>query len=317
MVFLSALMPCLIVLSYAVAADRRDRFRKERWSWRNDAIERLMKNNWEYYRRRRTDPVTTTPHGRYWWTTTAIQTLEPTTTIRKLKPTRIRITTETSTTTLPTPAVTSRPTVPTDDEKDELDDDHQEEEPFPSTFHLIVIAAVVGIIIFFCIVTCCCCKGDPDAPRTVRSGFGKKRKHKKKAKFAHSSSSSSAPASASASAPVKAEKMKAEKINMMEFADRGALVMQDVKGEVKHALDDVKSGEIVRVQYDTGQNEIVTIGSDVEIIKSSKSNVASGLKSKSGDVKTKTKSIEGPPPSQRKKARRNKTKSLRQKSMRH
>uniref|UniRef100_A0A0K0CU36 DUF2969 family protein n=1 Tax=Angiostrongylus cantonensis TaxID=6313 RepID=A0A0K0CU36_ANGCA len=61
--------------------------------------------------------------------------------------------------------------------------------------------------------------------------------------------------------------MSSEKINMMEFAHKGALVMQDVKGEVKHALEGEKSGEIVRVQYDTGQNEIVTIGSDVEIIK--------------------------------------------------
>lgn len=35
----------------------------------------------------------------------------------------------------------------------------------------------------------------------------------------------------------------------------------------RHALDAEKSAEIIRVQYDTGQNEIVTIGSDVEIIK--------------------------------------------------
>ncbi|PIO66827.1 hypothetical protein TELCIR_11445, partial [Teladorsagia circumcincta] len=222
----------------------------------------------------------------------------------------------------------------------------------------------------------------------------KRKKHRKKGKASASSSSSSM------SAPVKAKKMEAEKINMMEFADRGALVMQDVKGEVsasavhqppttfvfsrrywettktsfplkfqywqpillagvaqnrpepfsilkcvgtKHALDDVKSKEIVRVQYDTGQNEIVTIGSDVEIIKldiwtatgsheergseeigfldrkeqakemassserrASSSNVASAIKSKAGDVKSNVKSVERPPPSTRKKAK-NKT----------
>ncbi|KAK6054260.1 hypothetical protein COOONC_08234 [Cooperia oncophora] len=76
----------------------------------------------------------------------------------------------------------------------------------------------------------------------------------------------------------------------------------------KHALDDVKSGEIVRVQYDTGQNEIVTIGSEVEIIKTS-SNMASALKSKAGDVKTK--SVELPPGHAKKKAKHNKTKSVR------
>lgn len=38
--------------------------------------------------------------------------------------------------------------------------------------------------------------------------------------------------SSSSVVKVKAKKMEAEKINMMEFADKGALVMQDVKGEV-------------------------------------------------------------------------------------
>ncbi|CAJ0604964.1 unnamed protein product [Cylicocyclus nassatus] len=84
--------------------------------------------------------------------------------------------------------------------------------------------------------------------------------------------------------------MEAEKINMMEFSHKGALVMQDVKGEVKHALDDVKSGEIVRVQYDTGQNEIVTIGSDVDIIKDITGTGTEGAVAENSDKKTKTKS---------------------------
>ncbi|KAL6736452.1 hypothetical protein Aduo_006806 [Ancylostoma duodenale] len=133
------------------------------------------------------------------------------------------------------------------------------EETFPAT---IVFLAGGGGLIFvtiFCLILICCRRGG--APETRSSHpRGKKRRPRKETRSITSSVSDSAP---------RAKKIEAEKINMMEFADKGALVMQDVKGEVKHALENVKSKEIVRVQYDTGQNEIVTIGSEVEIIKSS------------------------------------------------
>ncbi|WKX97417.1 hypothetical protein Q1695_013235 [Nippostrongylus brasiliensis] len=101
--------------------------------------------------------------------------------------------------------------------------------------------------------------------------------------------------SSSSSSRLKPKKMKPAKINMLEFADKGVLVMQDVKGEVKHALEDEKSAEIARVQYDTGQNEIVTIGSNIEVLKSSSSEVEKEKeKSKVKEV-TKAKSVRKQP----------------------
>ncbi|XGW08166.1 hypothetical protein V3C99_010907 [Haemonchus contortus] len=168
---------------------------------------------------------------------------------------------------------------------------------FPTPFHLAVLGGAGALILFLLIFCCCCCRGGSGPTSTVRatkSQMGSRKKKKGKTKKvkkssrsvrkpqpSQPSSSASASASGSTSQPRKAKKMEAEKINMMEFADKGVLVMQDVKGEVKHALDNEKSGEIVRVQYDTGQNELVTIGSEVEIIKT-----FSKVGSSSGDVKT-------------------------------
>ncbi|VDK60474.1 unnamed protein product [Cylicostephanus goldi] len=133
------------------------------------------------------------------------------------------------------------------------------EKTVPIRLLLVIGGGIVGVIVLCCIIFIA--RHSRKKPKEKR----RKRKARKGAR-PHESASAKSSTASSASAPVP-KKMEAEKINMMEFSHKGALVMQDVKGEVKHALDDVKSGEIVRVQYDTGQNEIVTIGSDVDIIK--------------------------------------------------
>nr|CDJ83565.1 unnamed protein product [Haemonchus contortus] len=185
------------------------------------------------------------------------------------------LTTTTTTTTVETTTMETEETTTTSTAvADTTTTEEEEEEPRKST----TLAPVAGVETEFDIFPGG--SGPTSTVRATKSQMGsrkrKKGKTKKVKKSSRSvrkpqpsqpSSSASASASGSTSQPRKAKKMEAEKINMMEFADKGVLVMQDVKGEVKHALDNEKSGEIVRVQYDTGQNELVTIGSEVEIIK--------------------------------------------------
>ncbi|RCN51847.1 hypothetical protein ANCCAN_01935 [Ancylostoma caninum] len=155
---------------------------------------------------------------------------------------------------------------------------------------IVFLAGGSGLIFvtIFCLILICCRRGGAPESRSIYAR-GKRRRRSRDTRSSSSSVSVSAP---------RAKKMEAEKINMMEFADKGALVMQDVKGEVKHALENVKSKEIVRVQYDTGQNEIVTIGSEVEIIKSSAAPTGTGAPGDPTSYKKtpsqKSKAIEAP-----------------------
>ncbi|VDL86842.1 unnamed protein product, partial [Nippostrongylus brasiliensis] len=140
---------------------------------------------------------------------------------------------------------------------------------------LIGGAALAGVTLL-CLLYCMCCRGGSSGTqKTAKPTAGsatKKTKTKDKDKKKKVSGSSGS--TASVSAPVaEPKKMEGEKINLMEFAEKGRLVMRDARGEVKHVLDDDISGEIQRVQYDSGQNEIVQIGSGIEIIESSRSEV--------------------------------------------
>ncbi|VDL70554.1 unnamed protein product [Nippostrongylus brasiliensis] len=60
-------------------------------------------------------------------------------------------------------------------------------------------------------------------------------------------------------------KVPSEVIQLSEFQERGPLVLQArMKGRVKHALDDDKSGSLKEVQFYPKYNEIYIIGSDIE-----------------------------------------------------
>ncbi|EYC06906.1 hypothetical protein Y032_0073g762 [Ancylostoma ceylanicum] len=190
------------------------------------------------------------------WSTTLLILTEA-----RLKPNRTRPTTTTTITFTTTEATTTTETTTMEKPIDPLLAPKKAiiEETFPATMVFLAGGGALIFVTIFCLILICCRQGGAPDTRTNQPRGKKRRPHSRGTRSSTSSVSDSAP---------RAKKIEAEKINMMEFADRGALVMQDVKGEVKHALDNVKSKEIVRVQYDTGQNEIVTIGSEVEIIKS-------------------------------------------------
>ncbi|WKX97418.1 hypothetical protein Q1695_013235 [Nippostrongylus brasiliensis] len=174
--------------------------------------------------------------------------------------------------------------------------------------NLIVGGSVLAVAILLCLLYCACCRGGRgdarDDLKLLTSGEIRSRHVRARRRRSLTFSSGS---SGSGSGKMRPMKMEAAEINMMEFANKGVLVMQDVKGEVKHVLDDEKSAAIERVQYDTGQNEIVTIGSNIEVLKSTSSAELVKEKSKMKDVEKakstektqpdkKTKSTEKPQP---------------------
>ncbi|KAK6738274.1 hypothetical protein RB195_020405 [Necator americanus] len=65
----------------------------------------------------------------------------------------------------------------------------------------------------------------------------------------------------------KPRKMEAEDLNRVKFNAAGPLIMdQGLQGPVKHALEDDYSEAIQGVQFDAHQNEIVDIGTNVELL---------------------------------------------------
>ncbi|CAJ0599730.1 unnamed protein product [Cylicocyclus nassatus] len=66
------------------------------------------------------------------------------------------------------------------------------------------------------------------------------------------------------------KKMKSEEIDMSLFKVTEPLVhMRDLEGEVKHAMDTMKSAEIVKVQFDPALNEFTRIGSTIDVFNKS------------------------------------------------
>ncbi|KAL6736457.1 hypothetical protein Aduo_006810 [Ancylostoma duodenale] len=61
-------------------------------------------------------------------------------------------------------------------------------------------------------------------------------------------------------------KPKGEKINMAEYHHGGRLVMKDMKGAVRHALQSEHSEHLGKIEFDVDQNEIVDIGTGIDII---------------------------------------------------
>ncbi|RCN49337.1 hypothetical protein ANCCAN_04588 [Ancylostoma caninum] len=65
----------------------------------------------------------------------------------------------------------------------------------------------------------------------------------------------------------KPRKMEAEDLNRVKFNVAGPLIMdKGLHGPVRHALEDENSEAIQGVQFDAHQNEIVEIGTNVELI---------------------------------------------------
>ncbi|KAK6729359.1 hypothetical protein RB195_006423 [Necator americanus] len=62
------------------------------------------------------------------------------------------------------------------------------------------------------------------------------------------------------------KKMKSAVINPEEFKTTAPLVhMRNIEGEVKHALEKVKSKELTEIKFDPSQNEITAIGSTIDM----------------------------------------------------
>uniref|UniRef100_A0A0K0DHS9 Thiolase_N domain-containing protein n=1 Tax=Angiostrongylus cantonensis TaxID=6313 RepID=A0A0K0DHS9_ANGCA len=62
-----------------------------------------------------------------------------------------------------------------------------------------------------------------------------------------------------------AREIESAQIDKEKFKDKGPLVMQfSFPGHVVHALDDMPSTSIKKVEYDADQNSIVNIGTEVE-----------------------------------------------------
>ncbi|EYC06893.1 hypothetical protein Y032_0073g759 [Ancylostoma ceylanicum] len=76
----------------------------------------------------------------------------------------------------------------------------------------------------------------------------------------------SAPALLPLDIPGMPVKPKGEKINMAEYHHGGRLVMKDMKGAVKHALQSEHSEHLGKIEFDIDQNEIVDIGTGIDII---------------------------------------------------
>ncbi|CAJ0604963.1 unnamed protein product [Cylicocyclus nassatus] len=55
-------------------------------------------------------------------------------------------------------------------------------------------------------------------------------------------------------------------INMAEHRYGGRLVLKDMKGKVRHALESDRSERLDKLEFDEDMNEIVDIGTDVDII---------------------------------------------------
>ncbi|EYC16820.1 hypothetical protein Y032_0032g2512 [Ancylostoma ceylanicum] len=65
----------------------------------------------------------------------------------------------------------------------------------------------------------------------------------------------------------KPRKMEAEDLNRVKFNVAGPLIMdRGLHGPVKHALEDENSEILQNVQFDAHQNEIVEIGTNIELI---------------------------------------------------
>ncbi|KAK6016668.1 hypothetical protein OSTOST_17847 [Ostertagia ostertagi] len=59
--------------------------------------------------------------------------------------------------------------------------------------------------------------------------------------------------------------VRSEKLDMSLFKDKGPLVMQSsFSGDVKHALQDMRSVSLHTLVFDTAQNSLVKIGTEVE-----------------------------------------------------
>ncbi|KAK6024541.1 hypothetical protein OSTOST_09646 [Ostertagia ostertagi] len=68
-------------------------------------------------------------------------------------------------------------------------------------------------------------------------------------------------------------KMESEDLNRVKFAAAGPLVLdRKLEGPVKHALDDECSQALQGIEFDVRQNEIVDIGSNIELIGNEPSN---------------------------------------------
>ncbi|EYC22721.1 hypothetical protein Y032_0016g2913 [Ancylostoma ceylanicum] len=64
-----------------------------------------------------------------------------------------------------------------------------------------------------------------------------------------------------------AHEVQFESLDLKEFKDKGPLVMQySFRGDVKHALQDVPSASIKNIMFDTSQNSLVKIGTEVELL---------------------------------------------------
>ncbi|WKX96409.1 hypothetical protein Q1695_012670 [Nippostrongylus brasiliensis] len=66
--------------------------------------------------------------------------------------------------------------------------------------------------------------------------------------------------------------MESEDLNSVKFSTRGPLKMpKEYTGPVKHQLDGEKSAPLEGIEFDQAQNELVTIGSTVDVLEDNKS----------------------------------------------
>ncbi|WKX96407.1 hypothetical protein Q1695_012670 [Nippostrongylus brasiliensis] len=66
-------------------------------------------------------------------------------------------------------------------------------------------------------------------------------------------------------------KMESEDLNSVKFSTRGPLKMpKEYTGPVKHQLDGEKSAPLEGIEFDQAQNELVTIGSTVDVLEDNK-----------------------------------------------
>ncbi|KAK6050138.1 hypothetical protein COOONC_12355 [Cooperia oncophora] len=73
--------------------------------------------------------------------------------------------------------------------------------------------------------------------------------------------------------------MESEDINRVKFQTAGPLVIdRNLKGPVKHALDDEHSVALKGVEFDVAQNEIIDIGSNIELIGNENTEATEGSK---------------------------------------
>ncbi|KAL6735056.1 hypothetical protein Aduo_005535 [Ancylostoma duodenale] len=93
---------------------------------------------------------------------------------------------------------------------------------------------------------------------------------KRKARYAqkHKKGSTKRRKKGSASAEaMEAHEVQFESLDLKEFKDKGPLVMQNsFRGDVKHALQDVRSASIKNIMFDSSQNSLVRIGTEVELL---------------------------------------------------